>query len=378
MKRLPSKATLLKKRVRKIQKRAKRVGLLYLLGTIGLFAIAACMPMLSGTMISATAGMPVLTFYQPIVDLVNTLLANSFSLAALQAVEVTNAIAALLFAIMLLTMAVSLLRAFGKLGWLFKRRASYSNGFNRNMYAMDDIAKCFSKSLYTLIVMTLFVYLLSGGAPAVQITANAYIALGVGLGIHFICGLIGGTVTIFTFVDRVEEETRDVGLFVFFLRNLFQVAVVAAIIYFLAPASMFLPTVQGILTPVLAGNIGAIDFGAAIPGLVELVGWIFVAVLLGHAVAPTEYNTEGMDGPGMGNFTVFSFLTTVALVGVIVLGMATGLNQPALFAAIVAFVGFLLNCIIKPGDHEDFSYDDVDMEAYFRGKDQRDNSAIIY
>ena len=372
MKRLPSKATLLKKRVRKIQKRAKRVGLLYLLGTIGLFAIAACMPMLSGT---AIAGLPVLTFYQPIVDLFNTLLANNFSLAALQAVEVTNAIAALLFAIMLLTMAISLLRAFGKLGWLFKRRASYSNGFNRNMYAMDDIAKCFSKSLYTLIVMTLFVYLLSGGAPAVQITANAYIALGVGLGIHFLCGVIGGTVTIFTFVDRVEEETREVGLFAFFLRNLVQVAVVAAIIYFLAPASVFLPTVQGILTPVLAGNMGAIDFGAAIPGLVELVAWIFVAVLLGHAVAPTEYNTEGMDGPGMGNFTVFSLFTTLALVGVIVLA---GLVQPVLFATIVAFVGFLLNCIIKPGDHEDFSYDDVDMEAYFRGKDQRDNSAIIY
>ena len=186
MKRTPSKATLLKKRVRKIQNRAKFVGILYLLGTIGLVAIAACLPLLTGTCITAADGvtMPVMTFYQPIVNL---FVSGTEAFASLTATKITELIVVALFGIMLLTMAINVLRSIGKLGWLFKRRASYSNGFNRNMYAMDDMAKRFSNSLYTLVVMHVFIYLFSCGVvsaegqeAAVQITTNAYIALGVG------------------------------------------------------------------------------------------------------------------------------------------------------------------------------------------------------
>lgn len=382
MKRIPSKATLLKKRVRKIQNRAKFVGLLYLLGTIGLLAIVACMPLLAGTVIATDAAvMPVLTFYQPIVDL---FAGGAEAFNSLTATQVTELIVVVLFAAMLLTMVLNVLRSIGKLGWLFKRRASYSNGFNRNMYAMDDMAKRFSNSLYTLVVIHLFIYLFSG--DAVQITTNAYIALGAGFGLHFICGLIGGTVTLFSTGDRVEEEVRENGLFVFFVRNLLQIAAVAAIAYFLLQESVLVAKIQELLKLVLEEKkpIAEIDWMSVIPAGIELIAWIFISVLAGHAIADTEFNRDGVVGSGMRNFVVFSFLTALVLAAGIALPMlgigvatATELNQNLLIAAAVALVAFLLDCIIRPRTRDDSDYDDVDMDAYFQGGEQRYNNTII-
>lgn len=381
MKRIPSKATLLKKRVRKIQGRAKFVGIFYLLGTIGLLAITACMPLLAGTVIATdVAVMPVLTFYQPIVDLFAS---GAEAFNSLTATQVTELIVVVLFAAMLLTMVLNVLRSIGKLGWLFKRRASYSNGFNRNMYAMDDMAKRFSNSLYTLVVIHLFIYLFSGASA--QITTNAYIALGAGFGLHFICGLIGGTVTLFSTGDRVEEEVRENGLFVFFVRNLLQIAAVAAIAYFLLQESVLVAKIQELLKLVLEEKkpIAEIDWMSVIPAGIELFAWTFISVLAGHAIADTEFNRDGVVGSGMRNFAIFSFLTALVLAAGIALPMlgigvaATELNQNLLIAAAVALVAFLLDCIIRPRTRDDSDYDDVDMDAYFQGGEQRYNNTII-
>lgn len=391
MKRMPSKAALLKKRVRKIQNRAKFAGVLYLLGTIALLALAACMPMLTGTCITAAGAtdMPVLTFYTPIMNIF-TSGAETITFTAAQVMEL---FVVALFAIMLITMLINVLRSIGKLGWLFKRRASYANGFNRNMYAMDDLAKRFSSSFRTLIMMNVFIYLFSGGViaegqeAAVQLTMNAYIALGVGFALHFLCGLIGGTVTLFTTGDRVEEEVRENGLFVFFVRNLIQIAAVAAIAYFLLQESVLAVKLQELLTLVLEEQkpLGEIDWLGFIFAGVEMLAWILLTVLVGHATADTEFNRDGVVGSGMRNFAIFAFLTALALgawvalpmLGIGVAEVATELNQNLLIAAAVALVAFLLDCIIKPRARDDTGYDDVDVDAYFQGGEQRYNNTII-
>ncbi len=385
MKRTHSRATLLKKRVRKIQKRAKFVGFLYLLGTIGLAAIAALFPLLIGTCIALDeTAMPVLTFYQPLLDIFAS--EEGFVLSA---ENITNLLIVVLFAAMLLTMIINVIRSFANLGWLFKRRASYSYGFNRNMHAMDDMAKKFSNSLYTMIMINLFICLLSGGLAAegeegVMVTLFAYIALGVGLGFHFICGLIGGKVTLFLLStnNRVEEETRENGLFVFFIRNLIQIAIVFVIISMLMKESVFLATVQQIAA--LFGEEGAgLDVMALLPGVVEVVAWLFIAVLAGHAFAPTEFNREGIIGSGMRNFAIFSFLTTLMLVvlamwpmlasmlGLVEAEEEVALNMNLIIAAVVAFVGFVLDCAIRPRERWEDGYDEVDVEAYFQNGEQR-------
>ena len=385
MKRTHSRATLLKKRVRKIQKRAKFVGFLYLLGTIALAAIAALFPLIVGTCIAADeTAMPVLTFYQPVLDMLAS--EEGFVLTAK---NFTNLLAVVLFAAMLLTLIVNVIRSFANLGWLFKRRASYSYGFNRNMHAMDDMAKRFSNSLYTMIMINLFICLLSGGLAAedeegVMVTLFAYIALAVGLVFHFICGLIGGKVTLFLLStnNRVEEETRENGLFMFFVRNLIQIAIVLVIISMLMKESVFLATVQQIgqfLSDMLAGEEElALDVMALLPGVVEVVAWLFIAVLAGHAFAPTEFNREGIIGSGMRNFAIFSFLTTIMIVAVAIMpmlfaeeGEEVALNMNLILAAVVAFVGFVLDCAVRPREHWDYDYDEVDVEAYFQNGEQR-------
>ncbi len=391
MKRTASKATLLKKRVRKIQNRAKFVGVLYLLGTIGLAALAACMPMLTGTCIVANETvMPVLSFYQPILDL---FAGGTEAFANLTAAQVLDLAVVVLFAAMLITVVINVLRSIGRLGWLFKRRASYANGFNRNMYAMDDMAKRFSSSLCAILVVHLFIYLLSGGFPAegqeatLVITQYAYITLGVGLGLHFICGLIGGTVTLFSTGDRVEEEVRENGLFVFFVRNIIQLAAVAAIAYFLLQESVLLAKLKELLVLLLDEKkaFGEIDFMSLLGAGVELFAWIFLVVLTKHALADTEFNRDGVVGAGMRNFAIFSFLAALAIAANIVLPMlgigvaaaVAELNQNLLIAAAVAFVAFLLDCIIRPRARNDEGYDDIDMDAYFQNGEQRFNNTII-
>ena len=391
MKRMPSKATLLKKRVRKIQSRAKFTGVLYLLGTVALVALVACMPMLTGTCITAVGAtdMPVLTFYQPIMDI----FASGAETIALTATQIIELIVVALFGIMLLVMAINVLRSIKKLGWLFKRRASYANGFNRNMYAMDDMAKRFSSSLRTLIMINVFIYLFSGGFPAegqeasVQITTNAYIALGVGFFLHFVCGLIGGTVTLFTTGDRVEEEVRENGLFVFFVRNLIQIVAVVAIAYFLLQESVLAVKIEELLKWIVEDQkpIAEMDWLGFVPAGLELLAWLFLTVLVGHATADTEFNRDGVVGSGMKNFAIFSFFTALVLgagvalpmLGIGVAEVATELNQNLLVSAAVALVAFLLDCIIKPRARDDSAYDDVDIDAYFQGGEQRYNNTII-
>ena len=78
MKRINSKAALLKKRVKVMHGRAEFAGILYLLGTLALTALVAVFPLINGTVLAPNAEFPALaitamTFYQPFVDLFNNL-----------------------------------------------------------------------------------------------------------------------------------------------------------------------------------------------------------------------------------------------------------------------------------------------------------------
>ncbi len=377
MRRINSKTTILRKRVRAIQGRAKFVGILYLLGSIGLAALVACMPLLTGTCLTDGKKFPVLTFYIPLKDLFK---GGVKGLRSLGVEQMCNAFTALLFGILLLTLLINVLRSIGKLGWLFKRKASYANGFNRNMYAMDDMADRYSSSLAAIVSINLLVYLFTG--TGVKFTNFAYVTLGVGFGVHFIAGLIGGTVTLFTTGERLEEQEREGGLFVYFIRNLIQIAAVAAIVFFLAKESVFFTELKNLLDKLVVQKAGfkSIQWKTLIPAGVELVAWLIVFVLIKHATAETEFNRDGIAGAGMRNFTVFSFFAVLAIGALVAfpylgIGGAKVLNKNLVIAAAVAFVAFLFDCILKSRQSD---YDDFDTDAYFRdGENARYNNTII-
>ena len=384
MKRTQSKTSYIRKRVKTVQRRAKFVGVLYLLGSLALAAAVLYFPLLNGTALGANdAVLPVLTFYKPIVDIFEggfgCILGN---LSSMNAVELGGVLSALFYVFLLLAVVFNALRSFKRLGWLFKRRASYTNGFNRNMYAMDSLGKRFSGSLAAIVIFYLLVYLASfDGTGYPTPTLYAYVVLGGGLALHFLLGLIGGKVTLFTMGENVSEELREFGLFTYFVRNLLQLAAIGGILYFLLKESLLAEGMPVMIGNALAGNVGAL-FNISL--IIELVAWVCLFVMIKHATAATEFNRDCMDGRGMNNFRVFSFFFALAVGALVALpyfgviaAVKTGLNVNLLIAAAISFVAFLLDCIVK-SRHPKENLDDLGVEDYLRdGGEQKYNNTII-
>ncbi|MBR2023941.1 MAG: hypothetical protein IJ996_05470 [Clostridia bacterium] len=355
MKRIQSKALLLKKRVRTVQGRAKTAGMLYLLGIVLMAVAGAILTLVTNTVVSGTkfAEMPVINAYKAIVDIFKGGVANVIK----DAVLLSATVSLLLYVIMLLALVINIFRALAKLGWLFKTKASYTYGFNRNMYAMDDLGKIFSGSFAALILTNLWMVLFFTADN--KITLFGYIVLGVGLFFHILCGLIEGKVTLFTTGEKIDEVDREQGLFVYFFRNLIQVAVVGAIVIFFMKVSIFCEVFVTMMDALLVSkNMGW--FGShlwyVIRFAVELFAWIWIMIMIKHATASTEYNREGKYGKGMKNFTVFSMFTFVFAAALLVLrwigiglleGETKGFNLPLLITALAALVGFISDCIFK-------------------------------
>ena len=355
MKRIQSKALLLKKRVRTVQGRAKTAGMLYLLGIVLMAVAGAVLTLVTNTVVSGTkfTQMPVLNAYQAIVDLFKGGIVNVIK----DSVLLTITVSLVLYVIMLLALIINVFRALAKLGWLFKTKASYTYGFNRNMYAMDDLGKIFSGSFASLILTNLWMVLFV--TMDNKITLFGYVVLGVGLFFHILCGLIEGKVTLFTTGEKIDEVDREQGLFVYFFRNLIQVAVVGVIVIFFLKVSVFCGVFVTMMDALLVSkNMGwfANNLWYVIRFAVELFAWIWIMIMIKHATASTEYNREGKYGKGMKNFTVFSMFTFVFATALLVLrllgigllsGETKGFNVPLLITAIAALVGFISDLIFK-------------------------------
>ena len=354
MKRIQSKALLLKKRVKTVQGRAKTAGMLYLLGIVFMAVAGAMLTLVTDTVASGSkfTEMPVVNVYNNIVSLFKNGIANVVKDGLL----FTATLTILFYIIMLLTLVINVFRALAKLGWLFKTKASYTYGFNRNMYAMDDLGKIFSQSFSSIVLTYLWIVVFFPWDN--KITLFGYITLGVGVFFHILCGLIEGKVTLFTTGETIDEVKREQGLFVYFFRNLIQLAVVGVIVIFFLKASIFAPVFVSVIHALLTktGSFFGANIMAIVRFAVEAFAWIWVMIMIKHATGSTEYNREGKYGKGMKNFTVFAMFTFVfaavllvlKLLGVGLVGEETkGFSTELLIVAIAALVGFISDCIFK-------------------------------
>lgn len=368
MTRVRTENTKLRRQIEISQGRAKLVGALYLLALIG-FLVVSVFPVMAGGEVSLT----VTQFYQPI----KTAFGGGFSgLKSLSFSQVQSLTVSILYASMLLGLLINALRGFSKLGWLFKKRASRINGVNRNMYAMDDLAKRFSGSLAAIISFNLLIYLLSGNGSYTA-TIQGYIIVGVGLLLHFLLGTVGGTVTLFTVGEKPEKIDREKGLFIYLIRNILQVVAVGVILYFFAPHSVFASKLEEFFKALVSG--GSINYKEYLPAAVELLAWIFIFVVIKHATSDTEYNREGILGSGMRNFRIFSFFTFLAVGALIAFSylgfyMQGGVNTAYIITAATLLVAFILDCIIQPRYKDD---DSGIPEGYFSSEANWYNNTII-
>lgn len=354
------------RRIKSTRAKAQWVGFFYLIATIAITALAV---------------LPTLN-----VDYVNVLGDGK------KLWEVTGAlganvatISAVLYAIMLLTLLINVFKILGKLGWLYKRKASLTYGFNRNALAMQSMGKIFSGSFAVVIVFNFLIALLNGtygGAKLFDFAAfdsllaanmfvtnlpNVLLIVAAGVVFHLFLGVWGGKISMFEIDEEtrmVVEVKRQVGRFAAFFRNTLQVVVSLVIACLLLQVNKLDAFVAGLLGGSVTLNI---------PEILQAVIVLCWLVLIVHATNTTEYNVLGAEGKGMKNFKVFIFFTLAASAALYVLGGyelfkfddVEGTN--VLIIAGVSLVMFIIEILMRkapglPGEEEEVTEEEAAAE----------------
>ncbi len=323
----------MKKRIKKAHSMAKFAGALYLLGSIALFAFFF-LPVLKITVGAEVWKVSIATFFDPIADFKAELSYNTVVLLPV----------AILYALMLVVGAINLITGFAQLSGLSKKNPTKMKGYNRNLYAMEKLGRCFSGTFITFIFSNLLIYSVS----VAEYSFYVYIALGAGAIIHFLGGLVGGKIAYYDIEETVVEYKRTSKISVFFLRNLLQILATAAIVWFFVRNATLNGTMQilsfkGGWDRIVGDTTFLIDSCLQ----VALLVWLFV--LINHVFHATEYNREGMKGNGMKNWRIFGFLTMGTAVAWLFVNqsLAGKWNLEILYIAIVAFAMFVLDLVIK-------------------------------
>ena len=352
----------MKQRISKAHGQAKCIGLVYLLATVA-FAVLACLPLLE---LPAEVGLKlsVKEFWKPFKQI------KQFK------TQVPTFLVAGFYGAMLLGLVVNVFRSLSKLGWLFKRRASRVYGFNRNMYAMDDMGRIFSGSLSCFTSFSFLIFLV--GRSSVKPDMLFYVLLGAGVFVHLVFGVWSGNVSLFEMNDGIIEQKREVGNFAPILRNLLQLAAVAAAIFFFLKVSVLgAMAADPVWAKGMAGVKEAIASFKAQPKETVVMGaHLLIAVLLlcmiAYATGTKEFDPDGAEAPGRKCNLFLSFLVAglAAFLYFYFKEMATIASldhKYMLFLAIAAGVMFVLElCLICLPRVPWTDSDDVDEEKYLK------------
>ena len=350
---LTQKGAYLKTRIARNRGRAQFVGIVYLLSIIVL-AAAACLPLFDlGKQTSAPVG--VFAFWKEFMP-ANLKAIKSWS-------DLLPIVNAGIYALMLLIVVINVFRALGKLGWLFKKKASKTYGFNRNVYAMEDLGDIFSGSFAIIFVAYFLMTVLCGVAyPNVLML----LVLGGGLFVHLFAGFIGGKASYFDIQDgEITEDKRVVGRFPALFRNVLQLGAILAMMYYFQKVNILHTVIGPFLEKGAMQNYVAGRILAYIPVGLQLLTVICFLPLFKHATATTEYNIDGANGSGMKTYRVFAFFVFLTmgaaavcqyLIGQIAftvvdgytqVSVVKGLNIPAIIVAGIAFVMFIIEVIMR-------------------------------
>ncbi len=348
---------LLREKIARTHAKAKLIGVLYLLASIALVALA-CLPMLSENG-AFDKGIWVLNFWKPFLDIAKIM--------PLSAAKLEPLLVAVLYALVLLTAVINMFRSFGRLGWLFKKKPSRFNGYNRNVYAMDDMGKIFSGTFYVMVVFNLLIYAIrKNGTPVSLVVPFAYIPVALWAVVHFLLGPCGGKLSLFAIENgKIVEEKRAGKIGVPVIRNLFQVAVTVAIAWFIVKSGALSVMFKEVLAFNFSGLISAWkDYLTPILFTVVFLLWL---PLFKHATSTTEFDRDGRYASGMATFRVFGFM--VFLVAGVLIALeyffAKAWDMNGIYIAAIAFVWFVVElCLRKHPDDPDNS-EEIDPELLF-------------
>lgn len=332
-----------KARTTRAGKKAGFAGVLYFLGSLAL-AVLAFLPMLYP--IQWKYGeLGLLTFWKPFTEL--GLLLNPAERAA----AALNLTMSLLFVIPLLVCVCGAFCSLAKLDNLFMK-GNRRIGYNQNYLALKKMAKAFSAAYASIAVCSYCLKLLTG----VSWTYLFYFSSAAILCVHFLCGLVGGTVSRFSIEKGFLETPRKYGLFSVLFRNVMQFVAITGVLYFLLRANL-LPVVftyleSGFLGALSSATVQEIVTVVGFPVL-ELLAFIFIVVIWRHAVNPTEYDLDGPNAKGRKTVRVasfFAFLFTLAInVCLFIFAAEKSLeafNRPLLYVSGILLALFIFECLM--------------------------------
>ncbi|MBO5737522.1 MAG: hypothetical protein J6S04_06910, partial [Clostridia bacterium] len=298
IKSVPSKhGAFIRGRIDKSRRRAETVGLIYLFSLVALVAVT-CL----GLLTSEFAAVSVKSAFA-------TVKAHDFGTVG----AIIKFSTAVLYFLSLLVSGICALNAMTHLKNLFKKKVSRVYGLNANIDAMDSMGRMFSIGFACILISHLLVYALCG--QAAELTTYAYVLLGLGFAIHFICGFSGGKVSVFYIDDEkgVSESKRPYGRLIPLFRNVLQFAAIVSIGY------LFLQNngVHDALLVFIGGGFDKLSAAgiALAPVFLEMLALIWLIGMITHAVGQSEYSVEGPYAMGIRNFRVFSFLSVLTNAG---------------------------------------------------------------
>lgn len=332
-----------RKRIKKAHSKAKLVSGLYTLGSLVLMVLVFLTTL--NVKFAGNYSLSIATFFRPLIGI-----GKKFDFVAI--------LIMVLYLFMVIFAIINFFKCFSKFGRILRRSYKNITTCNKNMLLMEEAGDAFSRTLVAYVMISFIITMLSyaqvdatGKVMQMPFTLFGLVALGVGLLIHFIAGSIGGTISIFIVGASVEEKQREDKIGIFFLRNLVQVIIIAAVWYFFVPATNLYDQLGLMIdkSPECLLTNPSSDMLAFIGLILQPVACIWIIFLIKHSLSTTEYNLSGMYGPGMNVFRVFSMFTAITAVGLFLLDLFKGeMISNYLLVAIVAFVGFILDLIIKP------------------------------
>ena len=355
----------IKQRISKMQRRAKAFGFLYLLATIVITALA-CLPLIEfNEEIGIKLG--VMEFWTVFTQLGEGIQGNELALAV-----------AVIYGLMILVLAINLLRSIFKLGWLFKRKASRLYGFNRNMYAMEDMGTRFSSSFAAIIASHLLIKLL---VVEGTLTLMAFAVLGVGVFFHFVCGIPAGNVSLFDTENGVVEQRREFGNFSPFVRNLFQIVIVVAVAYFFVGISQIRSTFDLLISENGIADIMAEPMSLIMPAIHLLILAILIGMIY-YATGTIEFDIEGPDAAGRKRFLVLSLLLLLCAGGAFAYVQfveQAEVHINVILIAVVALVALIMELALRdcPKPQTE-NLDEVDVGTYLTQSCDRPGAYINY
>ncbi len=339
-----AKALALGKKVRTAHRKMKIVGAIYLVATIVLAVMAALFPVMEikrkGNP-SDTVQLGVMTCW------------NIFSWKEVGLSEVLSLLSVLLYVIMLIAVIANVVRIVTKIGSVFSEKVNQGAGFNMNFYALKKVDRVYSGSLSVIVIFHFLIGLICGGEN-IAVLSGAYMVLGVGLFFHFLCGVMGGKLSLFAYDESVRdiiELKRENGRSAAFFRNLLQICIVFAAIKVFFEINV----IHSFLLGVLGEENTGMNMSELIKLVLQVVMVVWLIVMANHSLSATEFkmfNVEfkltGKKSSGMKRFHIFALLLMLSSIGFTVINMISGgeISIIALAMPLLALAGFLIDIFI--------------------------------